>query len=242
MAGPSGYSPVPNGISLAAVTHLDRQFHLAASSGSVAYDGAFTTTWTLPYSINTDQATQGHVTVCIYDTTTPFFMWVEDAGQVALSTATFPLGTTFTLSRPLATTVAVTLGGVAVSGSCSLVAAPVIIGVGYSASFELSTIYQRNEKGGAEQRGRLRMGYMEFSYSPMTNVTATVTPQGRAPYTYTFYDPTAQADAPEIVPFRFPVQGRNEDLTIVFSDASPGSFNFSLIDWEATLTMRSRGV
>jgi hypothetical protein len=226
-------------ISTAAVSHLDRQFFAAANTAS--YDGVFTTTWTLPYSVATN-GTQGHLTIAIYNDPIIGNMWYEDPGQIALSPFATIGAVTFTVIRNSPTTISVVAGGPFVSGLASLVGYSVIIGVVYPSSFELSTLYQRNEKGGAEQRGRLRMGYMEFSYSPMTNVTLTITPQGRSPYTYTFYDPTAQAGAAETMPFRVPVQGRNEDLSIVFSDSTPGSFNFSLIDWEATLTMRSRGL
>ena len=119
----------------------------------------------------------------------------------------------------------------------------ILIGVLFTASFELSTIYQRNEKGGVEQRGRLRLGYLEMSYGPTTNVTLEVTPQGSASPTSTvFNDPTAQAGQPETMPFRVPIYARNEDTSIVFTDSTPGSFQIVMVDWEATLTMRSKGV
>lgn len=209
--------------SYAAVSHLDRK---VTSGLTPSYDsGTDTTTWNLPYSVNTNQTAQGHLTIARTDTS----VWFEDSTQVA------NMGVT--VSRPSATSIAVAGLGV------SLASVPVVIGVLFTASFELSTIYQRNEKGGVEQRGRLRLGYLEMSYGPTTNVTLEVTPQGSASPTSTvFNDPTAQAGQPETMPFRVPIYARNEDTSIVFTDSTPGSFQIVMVDWEATLTMRSKGV
>ena len=212
--------------SFASISHLDRKITNTTSGVTSAYNaGTHTTTWTLPYSVNTDQTTQGHLTIARTDTS----VWFEDSAQA--------VNAGLTVTRPAANQIAVT--SVALG---NLTAIPVVIGVIYTSSFQLSTIYQRNEKGGVEQRGRLRQGYLNMSTEPMTNATCTVTPQGRSPYTYVFYDPTAQNDAEEIKPWRIPVQCRNEDSTIAFSDSTPGSFRFILYDWEGYLTLRSRGV
>lgn len=209
--------------SFASISHLDRK---VTSGLTPSYNGGSdTTTWNLPYSVNTNQTTQGHLTICRTDTN----VWFEDSSQAVNSGVT--------VTRPTATSIAVTgLGS-------SLAAVPVAIGVLYTASFQLSTIYQRNEKGGAEQRGRLRLGYAEVSYEPMTNVTTSVQPQGFATSTpYVFNDPTAQAGQFETMPFRFPIYARNEDTIVAFTDSTPGSFRIVMLDWEGTLTLRSRGV
>ena len=215
--------PVAN--SVASCTHLDRQITNRTAGVSLSYDsGTDTNTYTLPYSINTNNTTDGYLTIAI----TGSYRWLEDPNQVA--------NANIVVSRPQANQIAV------VGNQRTLATTPVLIGVLYLSSYELSTIYQRNQKAGVEQRGRLRIGYVNISYLPMTDLTVTVTPQGRDPYTYTFYDPTAQQDNPEIQPFRFPVQCRNEDSTIVFSTFTPGSFRLAMLDWEGQLTVRSRPV
>jgi hypothetical protein len=108
--------------------------------------------------------------------------------------------------------------------------------------FELSTLYQRNEKGGVEQRGRYQQKYMNVSYEPMTNLSVTVTPQGRPGITYTFNDPTAQGDQEANYPWRFPLLCRNENSVISFFDDTPGSFRVIMLDWEMDLSIRSKPV
>lgn len=208
--------------SYASISHVDRQITNLTTGVTSAYS-APTTTWTIPYTVNTDQVTQGHLTISRTDTAT----WFEDAAQA--------VNAGVTVTRPAN-------NKIAVSGAGNLTAVPVLIGVLFNASWELSTIYERDQNKQAEQRGRLRLGYFHFAYEPMTNLTATVTPQGRSPYVYVFYDPTAGAGMDEVKPFTIPIQARNEDSTIVFSDSTPGSFRIVSYDWEGTLTMRARGV
>ena len=205
----------------AAIAHLDRKL---TSGLSPTYNASTsTTTFFLPYTVNVDQKTQGHLTIARTDLN----IWFEDTTQASNGS--------IVVTRP-------TPSSIAVTGAGNLIPIPVVVGVLYTSSFQLSTIYERNEKGGVEQRGRLRLGYMEFSYEPMTNMSVVVTPQGRAPYTYTFNDPTAQGDMLEVKPFKFPIQARNEDTTILITDSTPGSFRPVVLDWEATLTIRARGV
>ncbi len=208
----------------ASIAHLDRQITNTTPGVTASYS-APTTTWTLPYSLATD-GSQGTLTVCRSDTNT----WFGDALQT--------VNTGVTVTRPAA-------NQIAVSGAGNLTAVPVLIGVLYPMTWELSTIYFRNQKGGVDQRGRLRLGYIEFSYEPMTDMTITVVPQGRSPgYSYVFHDPTAQQfQAPadlEIMPFRVPVQCRNEDATITVTNNTPGSTRLVGFDYEAMLVVRSR--
>lgn len=207
----------------ASISHLDRQVTNSTPGVSASFGGS-TTTWTIPYSVATD-GSQGTLTICRSDTNT----WFGDALQ--------PVNSGVAVTRPASNQIAVT-------GAGNLTAVPVLIGLLYPMTWELSTIYFRNQKGGADQRGRLRLGYIEFSYEPMTDVTITVTPQGRSPYSYVFHDPTAQQfQAPadlEIAPFRVPVQCRNEDATIVLSNNTPGSTRIVAWDWEGMLVVRSR--
>ena len=211
---------MPN--SFASISHLDRKVTNTTPGVTSAFGGS-TTVFTLPYNVNVDQTTQGHLTIARTDTN----VWFEDMAQAVNAGVSVTRGSSNTLS---------------VTGAGDLTAVPIVIGIIYTSSFALSTIYQRNQQGGAEQRGRLRLGYLNVSYAPMTNVTVTVTPQGRSPYQYVFYDPTAQNDAPENYPWHVPLQCRNEDSTIAFSDSTPGSFRIVMLDWEATLSLRSRAV
>jgi hypothetical protein len=207
----------------AAVAHLDRQVTDSTSGVSSAYSSP-TTTWTIPYSVATDQATDGYLAICRTDT------------NVWLNPVVPPLPGV-TVTRPAS-------NQIAVAGLGNLTSVPILIGLLYSMSYELSTIYFRNQKGGADQRGRLRLGYLNISYEPMTDMTVIVTPQGRSSYSYVFNDPTAQqSDSPgdlEIAPFRVPIQCRNEDATIVISNNTPGSTRLVAFDWEGMFVVRSR--
>lgn len=208
----------------ASIAHLDRQVTNTSSGVTSSYDsGTGTTTWTIPYNVPTDQMTGGQLTIGRSDTN----VWLQDSKQAVNSGVT--------VTRPATNQIAVT-------GLGDMTAVAVLIGLLYNASYELSTIYMRNQRGGAETRGRTRLGYLSITYAPMTDMTVMFTPQGRPPYTYVFYDPTAQNDNPEIFPYRVPLQGRNEDALIVVSNNTPGSTRMVNFDWEGDLTIRSRGV
>jgi hypothetical protein len=207
----------------ASIAHLDRQVTNTTPGVTSDYSNP-TTTWTLPYSVAPD-GSQGVLTICRTDTN----VWFGDALQ--------PVNAGVTITRPAA-------NQIAVSGAGDLTAVAVLIGLLYPMTWELSTIYFRNQKGGVDQRGRLRLGYIEFSYEPTTDFTVVVTPQGRSSYSYVFHDPTAQQfQAPadlEIMPFRVPIQCRNEDATIQIQNNTPGSTRLVGFDWEAMLVVRSR--
>lgn len=186
------------------------------TSGVSSVFGGGVTTWTLPYSITTDQVTDGYLAIARTDTN----VWLNPVGGLPGVVVT----------RPAA-------NQIAVSGLGNLTTVPVLIGVLYNMTYQLSTIYLRNQKGGVEQRGRLRLGYVNISHAPMTDMSVIVTPQGRGSYTYVFSDPTADV---EVSPFRVPIQGRNEDLTIVIQNNTPGSTRLEAIDWEGEYVVRSR--
>lgn len=201
--------------SFAAVAHMDRGVTDDTTGVSSVFGGG-TTTWTFPYSIATNQSTDGYLAIARTDTN----IWLNPVGGIPGVVVTRP-----------------NTNQIAVSGLGDLTGTPVLIGVLYNMTYELSTLYLRNQKGGVEQRGRLRVGYLNISHAPMTDMSVVVTPQGRGSYTYVFSDPTADV---EISPFRVPIQGRNEDLTIVITNDTPGSTRLEAMDWEGEYVVRSR--
>lgn len=205
-----------------AVSHLDRGVTNTTTGVSSAYSNP-TTTWTFPYNVATNQSTDGYLAICRTDTN----VWLNPAAGLAGVTVTRPA-----------------TNQIAVAGLGNLTSVPAFIGVLYNMTYELSTIYFRNQKGGVDQRGRLRLGFMNISYDPTTDFTVTVTPQGRSAYDYTFSDPTAQqSNTPgdlEIAPFRVPIQCRNEDATITITNNTPGGTRLIAFDWEGMYVIRSR--
>jgi hypothetical protein len=185
------------------VAYLDRRLSSASSSYSAGTD---TTTWTLPYEVATN-GSQGVVSVVNRTT-----------------------GVVYAVTRPLATTVAVT-------GQGDLTGASVYIGVQYGFRVQLSPTYVRDNNGQALTSGRLQVRYMDLQYNDTTDLTVTVSPNGRTAVEY-----TVDEDEPTNSNIRFPVLCQNTEVTVEIANDTPGPCYLSSIDWEGWFTTRSRRI
>lgn len=183
------------------VAYLDRRL----SAASAAYSaGPNTTTWTLPYSIATD-GSQGVVSVVNRTTKT-----------------------VYVVTRPLATTVAVT-------GQGDLTAASVFIGLKYIYNYKFSTFYIRNDNGVPETRGRLQVKYIDLFYRDTTDFSVLVTPGGRPQITYVLALSSPGAGQKHV-----PILCENDQVVIEITNDKPGPCAISEVDWESFYTNRSK--
>lgn len=186
-----------------ASAYLDRR---VASGLSPSYSaGTDTTTWTLPYSVATDGS----------------------EGVVAVVNRT--TGTRYAVTRPLATTVAVT-------GQGDLTGASVYVGVQYTFLYRLSRLLLRFRET-TETSGRTRINLLDLFFNGSTDFTVTVGLVGRTAKTHTFQQATP-GDGKK----RIPVMGNTTDATITVTNATPGPCAISEIEWEAYFTNRGRRI
>lgn len=111
----------------------------------------------------------------------------------------------------------------------------VFIGILYTAYYALSTIYERDDQGRPKLNGRLTVRSLKLYQHDTTSLTATVRQGGRSDAATVYSSPTAAQDT-----VRVPVMGKNTDVDIAISDATPGSLTLSAIEWEGTQAPRSR--
>lgn len=133
------------------------------------------------------------------------------------------------LTRPSATTVLlpdVDLSGVTVT-----------IGISYEFLYRFSTLYPRNQQGGADTRGTLQLRNARLRYRDSQHFDVGVTPVGRTERTYGFDE-----DATQDGNFRFPIITRNEDATIEVTNDSHHPSVITGLDWEGELVNRSRRI
>jgi hypothetical protein len=150
-----------------------------------------------------------------------------DGSQGVLAVARISTGELLASTRPSATEVRVTT-------SVDL-SADVYVGILYPQTYEFSTVYYRRD-GVPDTRGRLNLTYASLLFSEANDITIEVTPQGRSTYTYVFRSAAGQNDGR----FKFPVQARNEGLTIKLTNSKPGACRIVGLDWEGNYTTRSR--
>jgi hypothetical protein len=187
--------------------------------------------------------------------TTPYLDRIVTASTLGVS-ATFSAGvTTWTLPYSVAgdgsegvlvvidgTTGAVlpsarpALNQISVSG-VNRVGAPIFIGLQYTTSYTLSTIFIRKEDGNGkpDHRGRLQVRYVFLQYEDSTDFTATVSAPGKTTRTYTFSSST-----PKSGKFLIPIMEHNVDVTVTLSCTNGGAFGWSGYEWEGTLFARAR--
>lgn len=140
-------------------------------------------------------------------------------------------GALITCTRPTATTVRAT-------GDFSATA--VVIGIQYTFSHTLSTIFPLKPRGDGTEpiiRGRLQLSRLRISYENTRDFTVAVTPGGRAARTYTV-DEAAATDGTLVVP----VLSRNTDVSIVISSTQPNACRLTDVEWEGNHYSRSRTV
>lgn len=139
-------------------------------------------------------------------------------------------GALLTTSRPSATTVAAV-------GDFSAIT--VYIGITYTFSHTLSTLFQRVPAGGNKERvilnGRLQLSRLKVHYEDSRNFTVTVTPLSRTARAYSLAA-TVDTDGTLSVP----VLCRNTDVSIVITNATPTACRITDLEWEGNHYSRSR--
>ena len=136
--------------------YLDRLISTLNPAVSVVYSGG-NTTWTLPFSVPTDNSEGTLVLV---------------SGDDAVA----PVGTIVTSSRPGATTIR--------HSGANYSIFEMYVGVLYSMDVEFSTFYPRNRDGGADTRGVLQLRGIELNIKQADQLSVTVTQPERTPVVY----------------------------------------------------------
>jgi hypothetical protein len=139
-------------------------------------------------------------------------------------------GEVLTTTRPTSTAVRAT-------GDYSATA--VTIGVRYSFTAELSTLYLRkdDELETPETRGRLQLRSITLAHVASRDFTVSVTADSRAARSVTF-DESAETDGD----YRVPVLTENKQARIIITNATPNACRFSGLDWEGFYTARGQRV
>ncbi len=187
------------------------------------------TTWTLPYSIDT--ATEVKV------------IKQQNFGD--------RIGTDITTTRPSPTTVRAL-------GNHDQVQNPdgtytqrdVVVGIPYDMTYEFSTQHVR-EKGGAQsvQSGRLQLRTMRINYEDTGYFKVQVTPEARQTYEYEFTGVVlnqASSTIENVIlsdgTFRFPVQAKNDQVSIKLTSDSYLPVQIQNAEWEGHYTIRSQRI
>jgi len=208
---------------------LDRKAVVNGFGGAI-YDSINDyTTWTLPYSIDT--ATEVKV------------IKQQNFGD--------RIGTDITTTRPSPTTVRA-------SGNHDQVLNPngtytqrdVVVGIPYDMTYEFSTQHVR-EKGGAQsvQSGRLQLRTMRINYEDTGYFKVQVTPEARQTYEYEFTGVVlnqASSTIEDVIlsdgTFRFPVQAKNDQVSIKLTSDSYLPVQIQNAEWEGHYTIRSQRI
>lgn len=134
-----------------------------------------------------------------------------------------------TCTRPSATTVAVT---------DDLTGTDVMVGLRYTFEYTLSDLFIRNGEGKAETAGRTQIRYLTVLLQDTADLTATVTPDGRSAYTYTY----AANPALDFARWLVPVMAQNYTVGIVLSNDKSLGCSIAGLDWEGTFATRARRI
>jgi hypothetical protein len=187
------------------------------------------TTWTLPYSIDT--ATEVKV------------IKQENFGD--------RIGTDITTTRPSPTTVRALGNHDQIQNSDgSYTQRNVVVGVPYDMTYEFSTQHVR-EKGGAQsvQSGRLQLRTMRINYEDTGYFKVQVTPEARQTYEYEFTGVVLNQSGSTIEDvilsdgtFRFPVQAKNDQVSIKLTSDSYLPVRIQNAEWEGHYTIRSQRI
>ncbi len=193
----------------------DRKTSLTGSYDS----GTDVTTWTLPYAHPTSQA-----------------LSVVKSGAWSARK-----GVDITVTRPTTTSVAA-------SGDFS--AEAVLVGVPYTMTYQFSTQHVREgENTRAVQSGRLQLRTMQVSYEDTGFFKVQVTPEARSTFEYEFTGVVlnqASSTIEDVIlsdgTFRFPIQSKNDRVTITIVSDSYLPAAFQSAEWEGYYTIRSRRI
>ena len=194
---------------------IDRKVTLTGT-----YDaGTNKTTWTLPYT----QALSVPV--------------------IAVKSGSWPSrkGANITTTRPTTTTVEA-------EGDYSF--RPVMLGVEYTMNYQFSTQYVRENSGQQSiQSGRLQLRTMRINFEDTGFFKVEVTPEGRTTNTYEYTGVVLNKPDSTIgdVPlddgtFRFPIQSKNDRVTINIKSDSYLPCAFQNAEWEGFYTLRSNRI
>lgn len=194
---------------------LDRKVSLTGSYSS----GTGLTTWTLPYTLSP---------------TIP--VSVIKAGGWSDR-----IGANITATRPTSTTVAAT-------GDYS--EAPVLLGLPYTMTYEFSTQHVREKDGSQSvQSGRLQLRTMRVNYEDSGYFKIEVAPFARNTYEYEYTGIVLNQSGSTIGDvslndgtFRFPIQSKNDRVSVKIVSDSYLPCAFQNAEWEGFYTIRSQRI
>ena len=225
---------VPEDGTLGFNVRLDRK-KLLGGGIDASYDiTTNTTTWTLPYEMNTSQ----------------------EVKVIKFNNFGDREGTDITTTRPSTTTVAATgnftsfstpAGGI---GGGGINYYDVLVGIPYDMTYEFSTQHVR-EKNGAQsvQSGRLQLRTMRINYEDTGYFKVQVTPEARQTYEYEFTGVVLNQSGSTIEDvilsdgtFRFPVQAKNDQVSVKVTSDSYLPVQIQNAEWEGHYTIRSQRI
>jgi hypothetical protein len=206
---------------------LDATRSAVTSDGTVVFpDG---TTAELPHMDRLVFTTEGTLPAPSFDGThTVYTLPYEvavDGSEGTLGLCLYDSRTILTLERPSATTAKI---------AGDYAAAWASIGVQYTSSVELSTLYVRDRDGIADLRGRLHLRNLRLQYHSANGITVTVSSTGRSD-AVTEFTSTYPVDGELVVP----VLLRNKDANILIEFDSAGSEGLTGMSWEGTYHSRA---
>jgi hypothetical protein len=177
------------------------------------------------------------------DTTTWTLPYAYSGAMKAIKSGSWSSrkGTDITITRPTTTTVA------AVGNYSS---APVILGVPYTTSYKFSTQFVRENQGKQSvQSGRLQLRTMRLNYENTGFFKVLVTPEGRPTGSYDMTGQILNSTSTTVEDiniisgtFRFPIQSKNDRVTIQIQSDSHLPCNFQSAEWEGYYTIRSQRI
>ena len=116
---------------------------------------------------------------------------------------------------------------------------PVYIGVLYNFKYTPSRIYLRDDVRRPETRGRLNLRFLNIHYTDTTDLTVTVTLDGRSPRVYTLDNPVGTIQTGQLT---VPIMGRNTYATVEIESTSAGPIFVSGLDWDGTYSLRGEAL
>ena len=150
-------------------------------------------------------------------------------------------GTDITVTRPTTSTVAAT-------GDYS--AATVTIGIPYTFEYQFSEQHVKENQGKQSvQSGRLQLRTMRVNYEDSGFFKVEVTPEARGTNTYEFSGNVINSPSTTIEDvnisdgtFRFPIQSKNDRVTVKILSDSYLPCSFQSAEWEGFYTIHSQRI
>lgn len=239
---------LPTGASLRDITVLDSNLYLLLNYTDGLYlekiDLQYLNDTSLSYCVRADRKTTATGT---YNSTTNTTTWTipysySGALHVVKGTGAIAgVGADISVTRPTNTTVAAT-------GNFSN--HEVIIGVPYTMTYEFSQQFVRERDGSQSiQSGRLQMRTMRVNFEDTGFFKVEVTPQARPTYSYDYSGVTLNTSGTiigEVVlndgTFRFPLQSKNDRLSVKIVTDSFLPCAFQSAEWEGFYNIRSKRI